>query len=421
LTPASNHTLRRGLSLDAFQAAFVWLLFASSFYVKFEPAPVDLLFILTVVLFLPYGLAITPLAAPMILLLVLYNVGGVLSYVQVVEDDKARMFVVTSAYMAVTAMFFAFYVAKDPPSRMALIRNGWIVGGVAAAAFGIAGAMDIAGLGAKLSLYGRAMGMFKDPNVLSTYLLVPAIMLVHSFLTGTQRHRLLALAALGIILAALFLSFSRGAWISFILATALMALLSFLVSSEPGLRGRIVLIAGVGLVLAAILMMILLSVPKFSALFFDRLTLVKSYDAGETGRFGRQLTSLSMLLEQPLGFGPVQFRALLGQDPHNTFLNAFASYGWLGGLSYLALIVSTIAAGIKAVFTRTPWQAWAIVIFCPLLTTILQGVQIDTDHWRHFYWLLGMIWGLFAASMLYRRSPAAANDVGIELRSTAPA
>jgi hypothetical protein len=27
-----------------------------------------------------------------------------------------------------------------------------------------------------------------------------------------------------------------------------------------------------------------------------------------------------------------------------------------------------------------------------------EGFVIDTDHWRHFYLLLGMIWGLFAAT-----------------------
>jgi hypothetical protein len=33
-------------------------------------------------------------------------------------------------------------------------------------------------------------------------------------------------------------------------------------------------------------------------------------------------------------------------------------------------------------------------------------VQIDTDHWRHFYWMLGMMWGLFAASSAYAQKPA---------------
>ena len=36
---------------------------------------------------------------------------------------------------------------------------------------------------------------------------------------------------------------------------------------------------------------------------------------------------------------PRHFRYIFGEDPHNVFLNAFASYGWLGGVSFLTLIV----------------------------------------------------------------------------------
>ena len=130
-----------------------------------------------------------------------------------------------------------------------------------------------------------------------------------------------------------------------------------------------------------------------------RFSLLQSYDVGETGRFGNQLNSIPMLMNLPLGFGPLQYRSVFGSDPHNTFINAFASYGWLGGISYMLLIISTIATGLRSIFTKTPWQYAAICVFCPLATTILQGVQIDTDHWRHFYWLLGMSWGLFAATL----------------------
>ena len=67
-----------------------------------------------------------------------------------------------------------------------------------------------------------------------------------------------------------------------------------------------------------------------------------------------------------------------------------------------------MVAGWKAIFTRTPWQHHAIAVFCPLFTTMLQGIQIDTDHWRHFYLLVGLTWGLFAASADYRPEPARA-------------
>jgi O-Antigen ligase len=403
LSIAADGEERRYISLESFQAVVIWLLFAASFYVQIEPAPVDLIFVFAVIVFLPYGLSLTPLVAPLICLLLLYNLGCVLSYLQIIDNDEARMFAVTSAYMAVTAIFFAFYVAKAPNERMPVVRSGLALGAVIATLFGIAGALDIAGLGERMSLYGRAMGTFKDPNVFSTYLILPALMLAQGLIIGGQRRSWLSMISLLIILAGLFLAFSRGAWVSFAAAALLLMVLTFTLFPQGGVRTRLIIQSVAGAVLLATLLMALLAIPQFNDLFADRLTLIKNYDAGETGRFGKQLNSIPLLLESPLGFGPTEFRAMFHGDPHNTFLNAFASYGWLGGIAYFALVVTTIGAGLKAVFTRAPWQAWSIVVFCPLLTTILQGIQIDTDHWRHFYWMLGLMWGLFAASIMWER------------------
>jgi hypothetical protein len=389
------------ITADSFRLAVIWLLFASSFIVIIEPAPVDLVFILAVPLFLLSGLSISVAFVPLILWLLLYNIGAFLSYMQVVNDSFARMFVITSVYMACSAIFFAFFVAQDPMRRMPIIKSGLTLAATLAAILGVMGAMNIAGLGPALSLYGRATGAFKDPNVFSTYLLLPAVMLVQGLMLGEQRHKFLSLAALLVMVAGLFLSFSRGAWISFLMSTSLMVVMTYVLTPSKQLRGRIVSFGLIGLVCFVILMSILLSFDHFRQIFLDRLTLVKDYDAGETGRFGNQLNSIPLLLERPLGFGPLQFHKIFRADPHNTFINGFASYGWLGGISYILLLVNTIIVGVRSIMVRSPWQKWAIVVFCPLLTTMFQGVQIDTDHWRHFYWMLGMTWGLFAASMAY--------------------
>jgi hypothetical protein len=390
-----------GISLEQVQAASVWLMMVSSFFVSIEPAPCDLLFIVACCLFAVSGLRISVMVVPMILYLLLYNFGGFLSYLAVSPDEKAGLFIITSTYMAISAVFFAFYVAPDPVRRMAVFGNGYVIGAVIAAVIAIAGYFNVAGLGAILSPIARAQGTFKDPNVLSTYLILPGLLLIQGFMLGKGRHRLVRTAALLTILAALFLAFSRGAWINFAMAATLMVVLTFVLTPSAALRSRIVMFSIVGIAVIAILVTYLLSIDAVRGLFFDRLTLAKSYDTGEQGRFGIQVHSMQYLLEHPMGVGPTVFGRLFSHAPHNVFLNAFASYSWLGGISYLLLILGTIIVGFKAVLMRTPWQNYAIVVFCPLFATILQGVQIDTDHWRHFYWMLGLMWGLFAASTAY--------------------
>ncbi|MFO0993360.1 MAG: O-antigen ligase family protein [Hyphomicrobiales bacterium] len=389
-------------TLETLQRLALWLLIASGWFVLVEPAPYELLFAVCLVFFLPTGLNVPRVTAPFIIFLTLYNVGGIASLGQVLNDSKAVMFTVVSVYMAVTSMFLAFCVAADPMDRMAIIRNAYVFAGVLSAITGMIGYFNIGGMGAAWAPIERAQGTFKDPNVLSTFLIPPAIFLIQGFLLGTIKWRFISASALLIILAALFLAFSRGAWISMAGATLLLVGLTFIVTPSLKLRMRIIVLVTLGAVLLVALIALLLSIEQVRMLFTERASLVQNYDAGETGRFGRQLNSIPLLLDNPFGFGPVQFRNIFGGDPHNVYLNAFASYGWLGGISYILLILATLAASWKAISTRTPWQHHAIAVFCPLFTTILQGVQIDTDHWRHFYLLVGLIWGLYAAAVAYR-------------------
>ena len=388
-----------GVTLAQVRAVLVWLMFASTFYVAVEPAPSDLLFLVVLACFLGSGLAISAAVVPLVLFLLLYNLGGLFSFLQVIGDQKAMMFVITSAYMAIAAIFFACYVAYDPLRRVELIKSGLVFSAVTASIIGLMGYFNLAGLGDLLAPMDRAQGLFKDPNVFSTFLIFPALMLVQGLMLGQQKRPIVSVACLLIIMGAIFLSFSRGAWISFTMASAFLVVLTFLLTPSARMRGRIILLTISGVLIVAALLAVLLSIPEVQELFLDRFTLVKYYDAGEKGRFGNQLNSIPLLLERPLGFGPTYFRAVFGQDPHNVYINAFSSFGWLGGISYLLLIASTILIGFKSILMRTPWQHYSIVVFCPLISTIFQGVQIDTDHWRHFYWLLGLTWGLFAASM----------------------
>ncbi len=95
-------------------------------------------------------------------------------------------------------------------------------------------------------------------------------------------------------------------------------------------------------------------------MLLTRASLVQDYDAGEMGRFGNQLRSLPLLLERPFGFGPLQFRHVFPEDPHEMYVNAFASYGWLGGLSFLAFTTTTLYVGWRLVFVRSPFREVAI-------------------------------------------------------------
>lgn len=413
LAQGQGRDARRGrltISHAAIKRGSLWLLMAVSFVALIEPSPYEFVFLLVLLIFALTGIRFSQKLLPMALLLLLYNVGGVIALIPWMDEPASVRFTAVSVYLMVTAIFFAAIMADDALARLDALRKGYLFAAWCAGLAGILGYFDIAGLGAVFGLSGRASGTFKDPNVLGPFLVLPLIYVMHAVLIGRiglARGFLL----LSIPLLALFLSFSRGAWGNLVAATLLMTGLTFLTSSSTSQRARIVFLTLVMLALAVVALLIALSFENIRQVFEIRASLDQDYDQGVTGRFGNQLRSIPMLLDLPNGFGPLRFRFTFPEDPHNVYVNAFASYGWIGGFAYLALTAATCVAGWRVVFRRTPWQGHAIVLWSVLFVTILQGLQIDTDHWRHFYLMLGLIWGLAAL-----RKPA--ENVQRSLRTT---
>ena len=81
------------------------------------------------------------------------------------------------------------------------------------------------------------------------------------------------------------------------------------------------------------------------------------------------------------------------------------SGGWLAGACYPALVALTLAFGFRAVFVRTPWQQTTITVFAAYFGVATESFIIDTDHWRHTFLLLGLMWGLIAATQRYTARP----------------
>ncbi len=404
ITIDDHRPLLRGTTVEQLRSALVMLIFASSFYVKQEPAPSDVFFLSALIFCLHGGLRLSVAIMPLFLLLLIYNLSCLFSYTLIPYDRlDGKSFLIGLAYTTLSGVFFAAYVADDPVRRYHQIIRAYWVGATIGAALGLVSYFKIQPLYAIFpDAGGRALGGFKDPNVFSTWLVLPMVTMLQSFVLGHLRIRPIPVISFLIIFASLFLAFSRGAWINALTASAMTICFTYMLTPSRELRGRIAFSAIIGLAFLAIMLVILLSIPATRDLFLDRFTLMKNYDAGETGRFGNQINSIPKLFQLPFGFGPLQFREIYGLDPHNTFLNAFASGGWTGGVAFLSLVIANIYVGIRTVFTRTPFQLFAIPVFACLFAVTFQGVQIDTENWRHLYWLTGITWGFFAASLVYR-------------------
>ncbi|MCA6114221.1 O-antigen ligase domain-containing protein [Bradyrhizobium sp. WSM 1738] len=383
----------------ALQRALVWLVGASIAIVFIEPSPYELATLAATVVFFATGLRMRLVFMPLLLLLFLVNVGYTISSVAVFDRPNVPNWIATSWYMAVTVVLFAMIISEDTTARLDMLRRGLIVGAMIASLAGIAGYFNLVPGGRDLlTLYDRARGTFKDPNVLGAFLILPALFALQSVVSDKFGKALRSGVAFGVISLAILLSFSRAAWGQLIVTAGFMLAMMVLTSRSQAQRSRIIVMALVAVVVAATLVAVLLSLDSVAQLFKQRASFDQSYDTGRFGRFGRHVLGAEMALGLPLGIGPLQFNRFFPEDTHNSYLNAFMSGGWLSGVCYPALVFVTVWTGFRYTFVRVPWQPTYLAIFAAFLGTVGESFIIDTDHWRHFWMMLGVIWGMFVAA-----------------------
>jgi hypothetical protein len=390
----------------ALQRALVWLVGASGAIVFVEPSPYELVTLAAIVIFFATGLRMRLVFMPLLLLLFLVNVGYSIGAVPFLDKPEVANWIATSWYMAFTVMFFAMVVSEDTLARLDMLRRGLIVGALIASISGIAGYFNIVPGGHDLlTLYERARGTFKDPNVFGAFLILPSLFALQSVVSDRLAKSLRSTLALGIMAFAILLAFSRAAWGGLVITAAFMLALMVLTSPSRAQRSRIVVMSVVAVVIVVALLAVLLSFDSISEMFKQRASFDQSYDEGRFGRFGRHILGAQMALDLPFGIGPLQFHKYFPEDTHNSYLNAFMSGGWISGICYPALVFVTVIIGFRHLFVRVPWQRAYLAIFAAFLGTVGESFIIDTDHWRHFWMMLGAMWGMFAAAQPYKINP----------------
>ena len=405
--------------LLALQRALVWLVAASCAIVFVEPSPYELATLIAAVIFFATGLRLRLVFMPLLLLLSLINFGYCLGAIPFMDRSEVFSWVVTSWYMAFTVIFFAMVISEDTSARLDMLSRGLVVGAVIAATSAIAGYFNLVPGGHDLlTLYERARGTFKDPNVLGAFLILPALFALQSVVSDNLRKSLRSSVALAVIALAIFLAFSRAAWGGLALTGTFMLAMMVLTSQTQAQRSRIIVTSVVAIVVTIALVAVLLSFDSISDLFRQRASFDQSYDEGRFGRFGRHILGAEMALDLPFGIGPLQFHRYFPEDTHNSYLNAFMSGGWTAGVCYPALLFVTVMLGFRYIFKAVPWQRAYIAIFSAFLGTVAEGFIIDTDHWRHFWMMLGAMWGMFAAAQRYEAGPDPATGAAANMGAT---
>jgi O-Antigen ligase len=386
---------------------FVTVLMSSVAFI--EPSPHDALMCVLLVMCVAARIPFERKLVPLLLLLMVWLVGGLLALIPVGDDQKAIQYDGTSIYLGIAALMFACLFSTGDPVRLTILRRAYILSALIATAAGYAGYFHlIPGANIFLDIIpgapdfsARVSATFKDPNVYGPFLIFPLLMLMIELLT--RRITVAGLAVMALLSGGLFLSFSRGAWIHSMTSAAVCVLLLLAVTRDPRKRARIVALGAAAALAAALLVIALISVGSIHDMFVERAKAIQPYDSGPGGRFTLQRLALDVILAHPNGLGPFEFSHMFGIQQHNVYLEGFLVYGWLGGMTYLTLVAVTLAIGLRGALIAAPWQPYLAAAYAVFVGEVVEGIIVDTDHWRHFFLMLGLIWGLSVATLNARR------------------
>lgn len=408
-TYLSEHVRRPKSLTHRMALTLVWLTIASGGIVFAEPAPVDALTMALVILLPVIGLV--RICEAMLIYLALWLVvgaGGLLASAGAAEAREATVFTVISLYLYLASFVIGAFVAKRPDEHTRLILHAWTAAAVIAAVCGLIGYFSLLpGTHDLFTKFGRAAGTFKDPNVFGPFMVVPLLYLLHLVLTRPLIRVGLPLVVAGVLVLATLLSFSRGAWINLALAVFVYGYLAYITAPSVIQRERIIALIALGTALFAGLIAVAAQSDAVGGLLAERASLSQGYDVGPEGRFAGQLKALDLVAQHPFGIGAHTFTALYHpEDVHNVYLSVFLNSGWLGGGVYLLLVLTTLGLGFRHLVKASATRPLFIVLYAAFAATAFEGLVIDTDHWRHFYLLLGLIWGLMAVRRELPVAPA---------------
>lgn len=376
-------------------AGFLLLMSLSSL-VMIEPSPFDVVSLLLFVVVLLLGIRMPRMLLRPLFFAGLFLLGNIISFADVEDFSAAFRYMAISGFLFVIFTLVASLIYFNPEKMLKSFWRGYIIAAIVASVIGVLAFADIIPNAEEFLRNDRAKGFFKDPNVYGPYLIAPFLYLALKTFKLSGLSKLLTGLLATIIFAGLAASFSRGAIGNLVFATFLLITIqiAFTTSLKQFIRKSLSLLLLLAATVVLLAVIIANSSGRLDYLIQERTKLVQTYDAAEGGRFDTQHKTLIYGLGDPIGLGPGEEVLEFGIEPHNVYLYILTENGWLGLFGFAGFIFSTIFLGIKRLRMGEPVSDEFLIAFVVVVSTTVQSLLIDTIHWRHFFFLQGVVWGI---------------------------
>jgi len=380
-----------GVKVSTITNVFIGLAVFLGGFVTFEPAPYELLLAALLGIAFVFGLRIPVGILPLMIPVFTFTLGGIISSFQIEDWYRGVIYNLVTLFLGLTSVYFAILVASEM-GRLRMIFRVYVFAAFCTSILGILGYFGMPGFEI-FTRFERAQGAFADPNVFAPFLVAPILYLVYGIMNRSVTMLPIRLVLLFVILLGEFLAFSRGGWGLTVITAGLFYCLLLINEPRPVNRAKYILMGVAGLASLIVAIAVALQIDAIADIFVQRAQVVQSYDGARLGRFARHAIGFELALSKPWGIGSLEFGFLYGEDEHNVYLRSLLSYGWIGFVSWLTIILWPLFAGFKMLFLDRPWQVYFQICYVVFFGHLLLAWVIDIDHWRHVYLLLGMIWG----------------------------
>jgi hypothetical protein len=395
---AGGFALLVGLVLTVPMAMFTTA-FALLGFVLIEPAPVDVVFFLMIMLTVAARVVDPLVPGAITVLLVLLVALTLLSIVNAADTATSIRFEAITLFLVALGVWLT-WMFRDPRATRLAMTAYVLAASVTAGLSTVARFAPFPGGEVLQFDEFRVQGLFQDPNVFAAFL-VPAAAIV---LEDIARPRLfpwsrnVSMVLFMTFVAGTIVAFSRAGWLNLFLACTTVILVTTF--RRGGMR-RMTRVAGV-IVATAVGGIVLLSTTG-SLAFLQQRTGLESYDSD---RFGAQSSAFSSMTDFVLGHGPGQVEEGLDISTHSMYARSAYEQGVLGLVLVSTLMLVTLGfawglarrdADVNGVGSAALLGSW--------LGLLASGFFIDTLHWRHLWVVAALIWVGAASRGL--RAPAA--------------
>ena len=371
---------------------------ATGTVVLVEPAPIDLLLMVLLVFGLLLGkLAFVPAHEAPLVLLAIFLAANIISMVNAGDMETAIRYFGITAYLAASWVFFTGVLTRHGYRAVRILMNGYTIGGLVSVIPGTLSYFRIIGHQDFFLRFGRPQGFFKDPNVFGPYM-VPIVIWAIVRLQAPTRLLVKAwwLAVALLAASAIFFSYSRGCWINCMVSVAVYFGLRLVAGGWDARKVFHVagVFAGLLIVGGTLALVIVKTDPRLEHMLRLRLGYegLQAYDINH--RFYAQHLAMEAVHEKPLGLGPGQTEVTFTIATHNMFLRALVENGVLGALALFAIVALTVIRMLRlALKTTEPrWRSLFIMAAACTAGLLVNALAIDTNHWRHMWLLLALVW-----------------------------